>query len=130
FRLNQFLIDGVSARQLQGNNASGSGPAGTGKTISPEAVEAYQVLLSPYDARYGDFAGALVNAVTKRGTNATQGSVFVYARDGRLARNTPFLRDAPYERVQYGFSLGGPIVRGRAHFFVAPEFQRYVAPAG
>src|SRR5437588_4117545 len=53
FRLNSFLIDGVSARSLQGNNATGSGPAGSGKTISLEAVQEYQVLLSPFDARYG-----------------------------------------------------------------------------
>jgi len=126
-RLNSFLLDGVSERALQGNNAAGA--ASGGKAISIEAVKEYQVLLSPYDARYGDFAGALVNAVTRSGTNEVRGTGFIYARNEKLARNTAFLRSAPYERTQFGFAVGGPIVRDRAHFFLAPEFQRLTAPA-
>ena len=126
-RLNSFLLDGVSDRALQGNNAAGA--VSGGKAISIEAVKEYQVLLSPYDARYGDFAGALVNAVTKSGSNDVHGTAFIYARNERLQRNTPFLRDSPYDRTQFGFALGGPIVSDRAHFFVAPELQRFTAPA-
>ena len=62
FRFNNYLIDGVTDRQLQGNNVMGAGTTG-GKTISLEAVKEYQVLLAPYEARYGDFAGALHWAV-------------------------------------------------------------------
>ncbi|HKG93227.1 MAG TPA: TonB-dependent receptor [Gemmatimonadaceae bacterium] len=126
-RLNSFLVDGVSERALQGNNAAGA--ASGGKAIPIEAVKEYQVLLSPYDARNGDFAGALVNAVTKRGTTSVKGTAFVYASNEALARNVPFLRDAPYHRAQFGFTLGGPVVRDRAHYFVATEFQRLTAPA-
>src|SRR5690348_11662481 len=66
FRFNNYLIDGVSERLLNGNGAL-AGVAG-GKAISIDAVQEYQVLLAPYDVRFGDFAGALVNAVTKNGT--------------------------------------------------------------
>ena len=75
FRFNNYVIDGVSDRQLQGNNALGPNTFG-GKSLSLEAVKEYQVLLSPYDARYGDFASMLVNAVTKNGTNDLHGSAY------------------------------------------------------
>lgn len=127
YRLNSYLIDGGTERMLNGNGML-SGVFG-GKPISIEAVKEYQVLLAPYDPRYGDFAGALVNAVTKSGTNEVHGSAFVYERNEEMARSTPFLRDAPYERAQLGFSVGGPIVRDRAHFYLATEFQRFAQPS-
>jgi len=127
FRFNSYLIDGVSERLLNGNGAL-AGVAG-GKPISIDAVKEYQVLLAPYDVRYGDFAGALVNAVTRSGTNELHGAAFLYTRNQALARDVPYLRDAPYERRQYGLSVGGPIVRNHAHFFVATELQRMQQPA-
>jgi hypothetical protein len=126
-RFNNFLLDGVSERGLLGNFAAGTGQGG--KSIPIEAVKEYQVLLTPYNVRYGDFAGALVNAVTKSGSNDFSASAFVYARNDGLARETPYLRGAPYERAQVGLTLGGPIVRGRAHFFIASEFQKLTSPA-
>jgi hypothetical protein len=127
FRFNRYVIDGVSDRQLQGNDVMGPGTVG-GKTISLEAVKEYQVLLSPYEARYGDFAGMLVNAVTKSGTNELRGSAYGYVRNEQLARTTSFVGSSPYRREQFGLSLGGPIVRDRMHFFIAPEFERAMAP--
>jgi len=127
YRLNSYLIDGGTERLLNGNGIM-SGVFG-GKPISIEAVKEYQVLLAPYDPRYGDFAGALVNAVTKSGTNELHGTAFVYARTEEMARNTAFLRNAPYERSQLGFAVGGPIVRDRAHFYVSTEFQRFDQPS-
>lgn len=127
FRFNSYMIDGVSDRQLQGNNVMGAGTTG-GKSISVEAIKEYQVLLSSYEARYGDFSGMLVNAVTKSGTNAFQGSAYSYARNERLARQNSFVGNSPYRREQFGFTLGGPIIRNRLHFFLAPEFQYSSAP--
>src|SRR5678810_641608 len=120
------MIDGMSDRQLQGNNVLGG--ATGGKTISIEAIQEYQVLLSPYAARYGDFTGMLVNAVTKNGTNEFHGSGYGYARNAGLARTNSFAGNSPYRREQFGFSLGGPIIRNRLHFFIAPEFQHATAP--
>ena len=127
FRLNSYLIDGVSDRQLGSNGVMG-GVRG-GKSMPIDALKEYQVLLTPYDARYGDFAGLLVNAVTKSGTNEFHGSAFGYLRNEELARGTSFLSGSSYERRQYGLTLGGPIVRNRVHFFVAPEFQDDAEPA-
>ena len=90
-----------------------------------DAVREYQVLLAPADIRYGDFAGTLINAVTKSGTNPPQASGFIFQRSDALERTS----DAPYQRSQFGFSAGGPIVRDRLHFFIASEIQHLASPA-
>ncbi|MGI8619241.1 MAG: carboxypeptidase regulatory-like domain-containing protein [Gemmatimonadaceae bacterium] len=126
FRFNNFLINGVSERTIGGSVSNAFSGA---KSIPLDAVQEYQVLLAPYDVRYGDFTGALVNAVTKSGTNELHGSGFIYGRNDRLARRAALADGGHYDRVQYGFSLGGPIVRDRVHFFVAPELQRFTYPA-
>lgn len=126
FRFNNFLIGGVSERTPSGNVSSAFGGA---KSVPIDAVKEYQVLLAPYDVRYGDFAGALVNAITKSGTNAYKGSVYLFARNDRLGRTSAVPGGTSYDRAQYGFTLGGPIVRDRLHFFVASELQRYGYPA-
>ena len=82
------------------------------------------MLLAAYDVRYGDFAGALVNAVTRSGTNEVHGSAFLYSRNERLARSTEYVREARYGDSQFGFTIGGPIIRDRAHYFIAAEVQR------
>jgi hypothetical protein len=124
FRLNSFLTNGVSERSLAG----GQPPefAG-GKSLPFEAVRDYQVLLAPFDVRYGDFAGSLVNTVTRSGANHFEGSAFVYGRSDALARSGD-LAALPYERWQFGASVSGPIVRDRLQFLVASEFQRLESP--
>jgi hypothetical protein len=126
FRFNSYLIDGVSERFLNGNGAL-AGVSG-GKAISIDAVKQYEVLLAPYDVRYGDFAGALVNAVTKSGANDVHGTAFMYSRNDRLALVTDYTRAAPYRDSQLGFTVGGPIIRDRAHYFIAGEVQRMQQP--
>ncbi|HSJ15532.1 MAG TPA: TonB-dependent receptor [Longimicrobiales bacterium] len=125
-RFNNFLVDGAGERFLNGNV---SAAFNIGKSVPVDAVREYQVLIAPYDVRYGDFAGALINTVTVTGTNELHGSTFVSWRNDRLGGSTEGPGRAPYHRLQYGFALGGPLVRDRVHFFVAPEFQRYTAPA-
>jgi hypothetical protein len=124
FRLNHFLTNGVPERSLSG----GQPPefAG-GRSLPFEAVREYQVLLAPFDARYGDFAGVMVNTVTRSGTNRVAGSLLVQGRSDDLSRRGA-LAAPRYERWQYGASLSGPIVRDRAHFFAAAEYQSLNAP--
>jgi hypothetical protein len=124
-RFNNFLINGADERAVNGNVSSG---INGGKSIPIDAVSEYQVLIAPYDVRYGDFTGALVNTVTRAGTNALHGSTFTYWRNDKLARGGD-LAGPRYERFQSGLSLGGPIIRDRVHFFIAPEFQRLSTPA-
>jgi len=123
FRFNNFLINGVSERALA---AHGTRALLGGKSLPLDAVKEYQVLLAPYDVRYGDFAGALVNTVTRSGTNELTGSAFAYWRNDRLAGDER--SSMPYDQVQYGFVLGGPVLRDRLHFFIAPELQHFTSP--
>lgn len=126
-RANGFQIDGMSDQTVFGGVPAGSVLGG--RSISLEAVKEYQVLLSPFDVRLGNFSGAAINAVTRRGTNDLHGTAFVYGTNERLGRDVAFIRDARYAKAQYGFSLGGPIVRDRLHFFIAAEFQHRLIPA-
>jgi hypothetical protein len=132
FRFNNFMVDGVPERSVASNQPP---EFAGGKSLPFEAVAELQLLVAPFDVRYGDFAGALVNAVTKSGTNRLEGTAFAYARNDALARRGaggaggPYPGVDPYERWQYGFSLGGPVRRDRLHFFVASELQRFTWPA-
>ena len=127
-RFNNIQIDGASENDLFGLGTTGQpgGQAG-GKSIAIESVKEYQILLSPFDVRQGNFAGLLVNAVTKSGTNQLDGSVYYYTRNQDLTREQDYISD--FEQTQYGFSLGGPVIRDRLHFFVNPEWQQRTTPA-
>jgi outer membrane receptor for ferrienterochelin and colicin len=123
-RMNNVQIDGATERDVFGLGATGTpGAEVNSRSVSLEAVKELQVLLAPFDVRQGNFGGLLVNAVTKGGTNELHGSIFGYYRDQDYGRNVPQLRSTPFDRSQYGFSLGGPIIKDRLHFFVAPEWQ-------
>lgn len=125
-RFNSYLINGADERSV---NGSVSAAANAGKSIPLDAVREYAVMVAPYDVRYGDFAGALVNTVTKSGTNTLRGSISGFWRNDWLARSSQAGSDEPYDRLQYGLSLGGPIVRDRLHFFAAAEGQRLTIQA-
>ena len=129
-RFNGIQIDGSVANDLFGLGSSGQpgGQAGA-KQISLEAVKEYQVLLSPFDVRQGNFTGALVNAVTKSGSNQLHGSATYANRSEKLERDVSYLRNAPFTVKQEGFWLGGPIIKDRLLFSVAPEWQQQSAPA-
>jgi hypothetical protein len=124
FRFNHFLTNGVSERSLGG----GQPPefAG-GKSLPLEAVKEYQVLLAPFDVRYGDFAGAMINTVTRAGTNRFEASLFGQNRSDEFARGGES-GASPYQRWQYGLSFSGPIVRNRAQFLAASELVHHTAP--
>ena len=128
-RMNNVQIDGATERDVFGLGATGTPGAETNsRSVSLEAVKELQVLLAPFDVRQGNFGGLLVNAVTKGGTNDMHGSVYGYYRDQDYGRNVPQLRATPFDRTQYGFSFGGPIIKDKLHFFVAPEWQSENTP--
>lgn len=126
---NNILIDGAEA-----NNTFFGGNRGGSRSPYPfslEAIEAFQVSTTPYDVSAGRFSGGRVNAITKSGTNDFQGSVFGFFRGDELGK-PPFefqgvdYGDEPlpeYTVSQFGATVGGPIVRDRAHFFFALDNQ-------
>jgi outer membrane receptor protein involved in Fe transport len=90
---------------------------------SPDALEEFSLQTSSYSADKGRNAGALMNAVTKSGTNEFRGTVFEFLRDEALnARNFFSNTVPPFERHQFGGTVGGPLRRDRTFFFAA--YQR------
>ncbi len=130
-RLNRIQIDGANSTDVFGLASTGGAPGAqaNGRAINLEAVKEYQVLLSPFDVRQGNFAGALINAVTKNGTNEFHGTGVLTTRNQNLGRDTPILRATRFQQDQYDFSLGGPIVKDKAFFFLAPSIQNQQSPA-
>lgn len=124
---NSFQIDGGVYQNLYRGELPGR--EALPRPLSLDALEEIQVLVAPFDVRYGGFAGGLVNAVTRSGGNTVHGSVFSYLADARLARRGEVggaLGD--FTTWQYGATLGGPIARDRAHFFLSMDLQRAVVP--
>ena len=130
-RFNNYTIDGANQNDRFNLASSTGSPGGAvgGRLISIDAVKEFQVLLSPADVRYGNFAGMLVNAVTKNGTNKLSGGATYAYRNPNFAANEPFIRNSDFKVQQYGFYLGGPIIKDKLHFFIAPEWQSRSQPA-
>ena len=130
-RFNNYTIDGANQNDRFNLASSGGTPGGavSGRLISIDAVKEFQVLLTPADVRYGNFAGMLVNAVTKNGTNKLTGGATWAYRNPNMAADEPFLRNSDFKVNQYGFYLGGPIIKDKLHFFIAPEWQSRSQPA-
>ena len=127
-RFNNIQIDGTVNNDLFALSASNQIPGGgvNARPLSIEAVKEYQVLVAPFDVRQGGFVGGLINAVTKSGTNQFHGSVFGYLQNENFVgsdTNGVSVPVADYQQQQYGFSLGGPIIRDRLHFFMTGDFR-------
>ncbi len=126
-RFNNIQIDGGANNDLFGLAASGTpGGQANAKPLSVEAIQEFQVQVAPFDVRQGMFAGGLVNAITKSGTNDFHGSLFGYYQNKSLAWDDQkvdptFLN---FTTGQFGATLGGPIVKDQAHFFIAADIQQ------
>jgi hypothetical protein len=105
-----------------------AGVFGTPATILPIEAISEAAILSNFEAEYGRNSGAIVNIVTKSGTNTIHGSLFEFVRNNVLdARNVFNPKPDPqtaFRNNQFGGSLGGPIVRNRTFFYFAYEGQR------
>ncbi|HEX4020823.1 MAG TPA: carboxypeptidase regulatory-like domain-containing protein [Acidobacteriaceae bacterium] len=122
---NNFEMNGIQINDLQGSGTfSGGNPI-----PSPDAIEQFKVQTVPYDASYGHNAGANVNVVTKGGTNQFHGSAFEFFRNTALNANDFFINQVHGPRPvlqqnQFGFTLGGPVVKDKVTFFVAYQGTR------
>ncbi|HEV7994593.1 MAG TPA: TonB-dependent receptor [Gemmatimonadaceae bacterium] len=128
-RMNNVQIDGATERDVFGLGSTGApGAEVNSKSISVEAVKELQVLLAPFDVRQGNFGGFLLNAITKNGTNEFHGSAFHAFRNQSYGADTAAVRGQPFNRSQTGFSLGGPILKDKLHFFTANEWTTENTP--
>ena len=124
-RYNTVRIDGANNTDLFGLGSSGQpGGQANGRSVPLEAIKEYQVLLTPFDVRQGQFSGAVINAVTKSGTNTLEGSLIGTTRNQNFSQDVPVIRQQPFTQTNYGATIGGPLVRDKAFFFVSTEFQK------
>ncbi|MCH7402925.1 carboxypeptidase regulatory-like domain-containing protein [Belliella kenyensis] len=115
-------LDGVNARNQLTAGEIARGPY----TVSIEAIREFEVATNSYDVTQGRQAGGALNAVTKSGTNTLEGSAFAYHRNDNLA--SPYdirgnEREVVFNNTQWGFSLGGPIIKDKVHFFTVFDRQ-------
>ncbi len=129
-RLNNFTIDGANQNDRFNLGSSGGQPGGAvgGRLMSMDAVKEFQVLMSPTDVRYGNFAGMMINAVSKSGTNNYEGGGIYMFRTPYMAANIDAIRTSDFRIKQYGLTFGGPIIKNKLHFFLAPEWQQRTDP--
>ena len=113
-RQNTFLIDGLDA------NDRGNGNLRSG--FSQEAIQEFQVIAAMASAEYGRALGGTLNAITKRGTNRAEGSLFYFQRPGQWESRAPGGQSqADLRQQQFGATVGGPLMQDRWFYFVAAE---------
>ena len=128
----------ASGQSAQGNNVSVDGgynmddalgaTSGAQVRTPLEAIQEFQVMTSMYDAEYGRASGVIVNAVTKAGTNQFKGVAFLSTASRALTAEDFLVKQGNLEKPtttkrDWGFVLGGPVVRNKAHFFYSLERQ-------
>lgn len=135
-RFNTIYVDGAVSNDVFGLSAQGVNGGQTGATpISMEAIEEFQIAISPFDVTQSGFTGGAINAITRSGTNTFEGSAFYEFRNEDLAGLTPtedpnreLERLPEFDTWRSGFRFGGPIVKDKAFFFVNGEMLRSTSP--
>ncbi len=118
-----FLLDGGNNNDLISN--------GNVLDPNPDAIAEFRLLTSDYTAEYGRNGGGIISIVTKSGTNQLHGGLFEYIRNRDFDANDYFnnrlgLPRLDLKRNQFGATLGGPIHKDKAFFFLAYQGQRQV----
>ena len=118
---NNFLLDGID------NNANlGDVLNGAAYVVQPavDAIAEFKVETNAYSAEFGRGNGAIMNAVIKSGTNQIHGDLWEFLRNDKLDATNAFdnpsiggFGQQPYKQNQFGFTLGGPIVKNKLFFF-------------
>ena len=131
--LNSLQVDGADNNNTFFGQSFGRTGTRPPYQFSEESVQEFQVNQNGFSAEFGRAGGAVINVVTKSGTNDWHGSAFEFFRDEALNSNTPILtargQKRPKSQInQFGATVGGPIKRDRAFFFFAYDGQRSNIP--
>lgn len=125
-----FTIDGMTAKNPTSAGSTTS-RSGAPYSISIETVREFKVVTNQYDVTLGRAGGGTISAVTKAGTNQITGSAFGYTRADWLSSPNDIRgnkRQNDFSTSQYGFTLGGPIIKDKLHYFVGWDHQRDARP--
>ena len=136
-RFNAIYIDGAVSNDVYGLAANGTNGGQTGVSpISIDAIEQFQVSVSPFDVKLSGFAGGAISAITRSGTNNFEGSAYFLNRDENLAAKTPpslagtngRKKLADFSAQTYGVRAGGAILKDKLFYFVNYERQDNETP--
>ena len=123
-RNNNFLLDGTD-----NNDASVPGIPGGISTINPDSAQEFRVITNNFLPEFGRNSGAIIDVVTRSGTNEFHGDGYEFNRVNALAARDFFNPKPdpqnPFVRNQFGFSFGGPIAKDKTFFFVNSEWDRF-----
>src|SRR5450755_2283659 len=109
---NAFLVNGGDVSE--GRNL------GAGLVPNLDSVEEFRLITNSFDAEYGKFSGAVMNAITKSGTNGFHGDVFYFLRNEKMDAQNYFLSGLPkseFRQHQFGFTAGGPFWKNKLSWF-------------
>ena len=119
---NAFLVNGGDVSE--GRNL------GAGLVPNLDSVEEFRLITNSFDAEYGKFSGAVMNAITKSGTNGLHGDVFEFLRNDKLdAANYFTPTKSELRRNQFGYAVGGPFWRDKLFWFTDYQGTREVQGA-
>ncbi len=123
---NAFLVNGGDVSE--GRNL------GAGLIPNLDSIEEFRLITNSFDAEYGKFSGAVVNAITKSGTNGVHGDVFEFWRNDKLdangyAPNSAGLPRTELRRNQFGYAVGGPFWKNKIFWFTDYQGTRQVRGA-
>ncbi len=123
-RNNNFLVDGTD-----NNDAAVPGIGGGISSLNPDATQEFRVITNNFLPEFGRNSGAIIDVVTRSGTNQFHGDAYEFNRVNALAARDWFNPSPdpqnPFVRNQFGASLGGPIVKDKTFFFVNSEWDRF-----
>jgi hypothetical protein len=123
-RNNNFLVDGTD-----NNDAAVPGIPGGISSLNPDATQEFRVITNNFLPEFGRNSGAIIDVVTKSGTNQFHGSLYEFNRVNAMAARDYFNPSPdpqnPFVRNQFGFSVGGPIKKDKTFFFVNSEWDRF-----
>jgi len=128
---NNITVDGADFNNSFGLSGTLGGQA-FAQPIALDAIDQIQVNIAPYDVREGGFTGALLNSVTRSGTNQFRGTFYDYIKGpGTIGYNVDDITVAktPFSFNVLGASLGGPLLRNKLFFFINAEQDLQNAPA-
>lgn len=130
-RNNNFLLDGVD-----NNDTSVPGIPDGVLGANPDSTEEFRIITNNFNAEYGRNTGAIIEVVTKSGSNAFHGGAYEFGRWNSFGGARDWFNPAvdstgaasrmnPYVRNQFGYSIGGPIIKNKTFFFFNEEFERF-----
>ncbi|SDW94970.1 Carboxypeptidase regulatory-like domain-containing protein [Lutibacter oricola] len=119
-QFNNFTLDGAIFNNPFGLDAATPGGQTSAQPVSLDAIEQISVATAPYDVSQSGFTGASIDAVTKSGTNEVSGTIYGYFRNQDLTGSKvkgEKIFVPKLEQIQYGVSVGAPIVKDKLFFF-------------